>query len=202
MNRGDIEAAVRDYLHRTDTGTTAQVDQFVDFAEAMLRRSFFPPSREQFATLTIVDGAAPLPADFGTALAVIAPNVGELAYMPPREFFGEQAAHANGKALVYTIATPTASGARSIVDGSGSGLLTLLYVPAPAATSLPDSESYLTTDYPDVLTWAAIAEGFRFLQSWDDADTALAHMSRLADAALTSETRAAGSGGRLVMRSQ
>jgi hypothetical protein len=202
MNRSDIEAAVRDYLHRTDASTTAQVPQFVAFAEAMLRRSFFPPSQEHFAQLTVVNGAAPLPADFGTALAVIAPGQGELAFMPAREFLGDQAAHAGSTALVYTIAVPTATGARSIVVGSGATQLTLLYIPKAEATELSGAtESYLTVDYPDVLTWAAIAEGFRFLQSWDDAATALGHMSQLADAATTSETRANASGGRLVIRS-
>jgi hypothetical protein len=192
MNLQQIRAAVSSYVHRTDAQTTANEPTAIAFAQAELARSFFPREAYEIQVIPLLAGTGTLPADFGSADAVISAK-GDLSYKSPREF----------AAMIYARSTAgfyTVTGSEILADAALTEL-TLNYYRRPEDLVIDTDESWLSIYFPDVLTWFAIAEQQRFVQDWDQADVAAGHAGAVVSRALDSSRKVEQAGGRLIMRS-
>lgn len=192
MNLQQISDAVNSYIHRDDPQTLANVSTAIAFAQSEIARSFKPREAYEITLLTAVNGAAPLPSDFGSADAVLTAQ-GDLGYKAPREF-ATLAMQGGGQGL-YTI-----TGSQLLVDPALTEVR-LCYYAKPAPLVAATDTNWLSDSYPDVLTWFAIAEQHRFVQDWDQASVAEGHGADVAGRAAAVSKRDEHSGGRLNMRS-
>jgi hypothetical protein len=201
MNYGQIQTAVRGYIHRDDPATDGNLANAVTFAQNWIQQQFAPTAANTLGTLAFVAGTAgpwaqaPLPALFQRFVLIQPTGEPALDYIDPRSFIERLAGAGIGDA--FTIA-----GALVLADAkwAGSALLTNVILQPTALVADGDS-NYLSADFPDALIWAAVAEQHRFVQDWDEGERAQQHALALVQSYNAAHTAKQQSGGRLIIRS-
>jgi hypothetical protein len=191
MTYDELRAALSAYMKRTDPETIANEPIALDLARMLVGLTFFPHEAETTAPpLVVTDGQAPLPPNFGRAVAVGQ----DFAYMPPR-------------AWRLAAGDPTQLARRFTVYGGalhvhpGLTEVTMVYNRQPEAITGTGS-NWLSELYPTVWLHAARAEQYRFIEDHEGAMGADSYWRGLAQelAAMSEITRQAG--GPLRMQSR
>jgi hypothetical protein len=187
MTYDQVRAALSAYMHRTDIETIDNEPTALELARTWLNRWFFPePSSALVQSVAMVNGEAMLPADYGQ-VDTVSTHEGDLDYVTPREF-------ARLVARQGTDGNFTVTGTQ-LMTGVSVAYVSLLYYRQAEATS---SSNWLSSQFPDVWIWAAIAEQHRYVQDFESAIAATNYARGLGDAALI-DTRANRGGGSLKM---
>lgn len=198
MNFEQMRQALHGYVHRDDQATVDNEPTALALSEAAIARRFFP--RESYAALalTLVDGAAPLPADFGTLEAIVGGMGAEMEYRSLRQYQAEAAGPEHlrpGNTYTLTSSEVLAAQAHGTLLGS------YFTRPAPGYTEADlTGASWLSTFHPDVWLHAALAEQWRFLQDFEAAELTDAYWQRLADRAMADTRASMQSGGAVRMK--
>ena len=189
MTYDQVRIAVSGYMHRTDQETIDNEPTALELARERLGRDFFPESASALVEVVLLEGVGVLPADFGQADTVTAPDGEPLLYELPRVFLRGGAARGR-----FTI-----TGGELIVAGAFASVSLLYYRTAPAVG--PGGSNWLSEQYPDVWIWQGIAEQHRFVQDFESAQIAEQHAMQVAEQAVM-RTRANRGGGSLRMTSR
>jgi hypothetical protein len=186
MTYDQIIAAVHDYVHRTDSETVANEARAVEFARLVLQRDFHPQEAWRFATLTLVDGRADLPADLAGLDAVTVEGFGELNFVGTREW-------ATRVAERSTKGYHTVAGLELVCAGDVAAASVAYWARVEAISGT--QTNYLSELYPDVWTWAGVAEQRRFVKDYEGAGAADATWQEIAGRAMAASRKGAASGG-------
>jgi len=183
MNADELRAALSAYMKRTDPETIANEPTALELSRLLVGVTFFPHESETVVpSLAIVDGEAPLPDDFGRAVAVAK----DFAYTAPRVWRSLQgnARELAGRFTVY-------GGALHVHPALTE--VSLVYNRQPEAI-VGTASNWLSELYPQVWLHAARAEQYRFIEDTEGAMQADGYWRGLAQelAAVAEVTRQAG----------
>lgn len=164
-NYTELKASVADWLNREDL--TAQIPDFITFAEARLNRTLRVREMLTRRRTTTTDGFIGLPPDYLETYQLQLPaaetNTPEpLAYIGPNEAAQFKAASMNGKTRYYTII----DGAFELIPTpSGSVELTITYYAKIPALSSTQATNWLLTKAPDLYLYATLTNAAPYLQN-------------------------------------
>jgi len=195
MNYTQLKAALHAYVHREDAETTANEDTALELARANLSRWFFP--EELSATLNpvaFVAGVAALPADFAAVDVLSTLKYGDFDPMPAREWM---------RAVMQkqTFGRFTVLGTNLVVDASVDATVAALKYFTQVSVIAGAGTNVVSTKYPDVWLWQAVAEQHRFVQDFDAADAAQERALAIGTEAMT-RSKGNNAGGSLRMASR
>lgn len=164
-NYTELKASVADWLNREDL--TAQIPDFITFAEARLNRTL--RTREMLTRRRTVttDGFIGLPPDYletyQLQLPTNATNTPEpLTFIGPDEAARFKATSMTGKTRYYTII----DGAFELIPTPSSSVeLTITYYAKVPALSSTQATNWLLTKAPDLYLYATLANAAPYLQN-------------------------------------
>lgn len=164
-NYTELKASVADWLNREDL--TAQIPDFITFAEARLNRTL--RTREMLTRRRTVttDGFIGLPPDYletyQLQLPANATNTPEpLTFIGPDEAARFKATSMTGKTRYYTII----DGAFELIPTPSSSVeLTITYYAKVPALSSTQATNWLLTKAPDLYLYATLANAAPYLQN-------------------------------------
>lgn len=164
-NYTELRASVADWLNREDL--TAQIPDFITFAEARLNRTL--RTREMLTRRRTVttDGFIGLPPDYletyQLQLPANATNTPEpLTFIGPDEAARFKATSMTGKTRYYTII----DGAFELIPTPSSSVeLTITYYAKVPALSSTQATNWLLTKAPDLYLYATLANAAPYLQN-------------------------------------
>ena len=164
-NYTELKASVADWLNREDL--TAQIPDFITFAEARLNRTL--RTREMLTRRRTVttDGFIGLPPDYletyQLQLPTNATNTPEpLTFIGPDEAARFKATSMTGKTRYYTII----DGAFELIPTPSSSVeLTITYYAKVPALSSTQATNWLLTKAPDIYLYATLANAAPYLQN-------------------------------------
>jgi hypothetical protein len=198
VNYGQIKAAVQAYIARDDSPTVANIPNAIAFAQSWLSQTFAPQQANKLGSLVFTAATqgwaqATLPARFGRFVLVAFPNQKPLDYVDPRTFLVEFAAG--------TLAGFTVANGQVLVAGANAGLTALTnWIEQPSELVADADSNYLTATFPDLLTWAAVAEQHRFNQDWEEVTRAEGFAAELLRQYQGAHVAKQQSGGRMIMK--
>ena len=193
MTADDLRAALHAYLKRDDPETVANEPVAIELARQEIAKMFFPMEAETTTVppLVVVNGQAPVPADFGTAIAVGR----DLSYVPPRTW-----------QRVILEAPENLGGCYSLFGGAfhvvpSINALAVVYTVAPVAITGAQS-NWLSNTYAAIWLHAARAEQYRFIEDMESQASAETLWRGMVDDLTAKDARIRASGGALRMRSR
>lgn len=153
--------AVRDDL-------TDLIPNFIGYAENWFQRELFSPEREETVTLTVTNGVASLPTDFGGVKMIYVDGTTDTVLDPMT------AAKLRTSYPTATTGTPMhyAFEGETVLFGPvpSSGLvIKMKYIEGITALSTDNTTNWLLTDHPDLYVNAALAELFDYTRDADQA---------------------------------
>lgn len=157
----ELKAAIASFLHRDDL--TAEIDDFIDMAEADLQVRGRLGQWDTSATVTITSGSGPLPSDFAEAKAVRYSTAGTLQFAPLGGFDEMATAGTSGTPRYYTI-----RGSNLLVYPIYSGDVTLVYSARFTPLSGSATSNSLLTLFPDAYLYGSLAHACAWLQDRDN----------------------------------
>jgi hypothetical protein len=191
MTYDELRAGLSAYMKRTDPETIANEPTALELARLTIARVFYPVESEEEADLTLIDGKALLPADFGRAVAV----GDDMGYVAPRAW-----------RHMAAISPTRLGGKYSVYDGmlhTHGALLSvaLVYNRQPVRIAAA-ATNWLAEFYPAIWMHAARAEQYRFIEDYEGAGSADAFWQGLAGQLGAQSEISRQSGGALRMKSR
>jgi hypothetical protein len=160
----DLKTSIASYLARSDL--TAQIPDFIKFAETRLRRELRIRQMISLATITATAGTATvaIPSDFLEARDFIVDGnpVQAMNYVSPALYSRNTRNAASGKPVDYTVLASTFKLAPA---PDAAYTMTLTYYAAPAYLSDSNTSNLFLTVCPDLLLYAALVEAEPFLMN-------------------------------------
>ncbi len=172
------------------------VGDFIGYAENWFQREIFSPEREATVTLTVTNGTAPLPADFG--------GVKSLYLDSTRDSDLEFVAPARLRALYPT--TEAGTPCHYAIDGetvligpypSPGSVIKLAYIEGITPLGASNATNWLLTAHPDLYVNASLAELHNYLRDYTEADRRRAMAAGAGESILRSARRRKGNSGPL-----
>lgn len=172
------------------------IPNFIGYAENWFQREIFSPEREETATLTITDGVASLPSDFGGAKMVYVDGATDtvvnqttpavLRTMYPTSTTGTPLHFAiEGETMLFG-PVPTA------------GLVVKLkYIEGITPLGTSNATNWLLTDHPDIYVNASLSELHSYLRDYGEADRRRAMAEIAKESILKASRRRKGNSGPL-----
>jgi hypothetical protein len=164
-NYTELRASVADWLNREDL--TAQIPDFITFAEARLNRTLRTREMLTRRRTATTDGFISLPFDYletyQLQLPANATNTPEpLTFIGPNEAAQFKATSMTGKTRYYTII----DGAFELIPTPTSSVeLTITYYAKVPALSSTQATNWLLTKAPDLYLYATLANAAPYLQN-------------------------------------
>ena len=164
-NYTELRASVADWLNREDL--TAQIPDFITFAEARLNRTLRTREMLTRRRTATTDGFIGLPPDYletyQLQLPANATNTPEpLTFIGPNEAAQFKATSMTGKTRYYTII----DGAFELIPTPTSSVeLTITYYAKVPALSSTQATNWLLTKAPDLYLYATLANAAPYLQN-------------------------------------
>lgn len=178
-----------------------RIPEAISLAEVWFQRELFSPEREEVATLTVTNGVASLPSDFGGVKMVYvdgSPDTVLLATTPDqlRDMYPTTDADTpchyaiEGETMLFG-PIPT------------SGLvIKLRYIEGILALGSGQATNWLLTDHPDIYIHASLAEIFDWARNYEAADRSRGHAAAIADSINRAGRRRKTNSGPLVARAR
>ena len=166
MNRGELEALVAKYMHRTDLA--ADIPGFVDLATQRLGRMLKSQVNEISVDHQPTENPSDLPADFRGMRAVYSlEDRGPVALQS--QSISRITRFANsGSPAAYNI-----QGKQILIKPFRAGTYELHYFAEPAALGSPSSENAVLDEYPYLYLYASLVEANIFVKDPDQANAML-----------------------------
>jgi len=164
-NYTELKASVADWLNREDL--TAQIPDFITFAEARLNRTLRVREMLTRRRTETTDGFIGLPPDYLETYQLQLPsnatNTPEpLTFIGPNEAAQFKATSMTGKTRYYTII----DGAFELIPTPTSSVeLTITYYAKVPALSSTQATNWLLTKAPDLYLYATLANAAPYLQN-------------------------------------
>lgn len=160
-NYADLQAAVADYLNRTDL--TSKIPDFIRLAESKLDRVLRSAESEAIATATTdSQGRLSLPANFRTLRSVVAGtgSASRVLYPVTAADYYIQTRYASGTPTGYMLSGETLY----LIPATGPVSITMVYTQGvlPLATN---STTWLLTNHPDVYLYGSLVEAELYLKN-------------------------------------
>lgn len=171
MNYTTLQAAITDYLHRTDLA--AKLPDFIGLAEAEIFRELAVREVETSVTGTTTGAAIALPTDFASIVRITSTSGGtefELLYG------FEPASISYGTPTRYTIE----GGALRFNGGSAQGY-TLYYKAVIPPLSISQPTNWVLDNAPDLYLFASIVQTCEYTQDRELAATLAPKVAQLID---------------------
>lgn len=180
----ELKTAIANWLNRDDL--TAEIPEFIAYAERRLNRVLIVPDREATATITADAETEALPADFWEArsLYLDQPPRAALDHMPLSELRTYYAAGDTGRPRHFAIQSGTTLVLGPIPSGSFS--LKLNYYQTIPALGASQATNWLLTKHPDLYVAETLHRAFTFLR---DAEGMAIHRA-VADSVINELTKA------------
>lgn len=158
-----------DCMREDDEVLTARLPYFIGRAESHFQRELFSPEREAAATLSLTDGAADLPADFGGVKLVWADGAADtvIEQVTPGRLRELYPTDASGTPLHFAIEGETIL-LRPVP--ATSAVVKLAYIEGIPELGESQASNWLLADHPDVYVQASLYELYRFTEHFDKAD--------------------------------
>jgi hypothetical protein len=159
MTYATLKADIADWLDEPDLSN--KIPSFIRLAEASIRRDVKVRAQETSATVSIVDGAASLPARFLFARRLILDNGTSWAldYMPPDALYSSQMYTETGNPAAYTI-----EGDSLIFRPKSTESGLLLYSAGFAALTNDSDTNWLLTNAYDVYLYGTLRHTSPYLK--------------------------------------
>lgn len=157
-------SGVKDWLD-ADHLTDAQIQSFISLAQSRLNRELNAWEMEATAALVSVSGAVSLPADFNRIRQVSIAGVGTYDASTKGEIVNMGAAYDQTRRL-FAVDAGTIILYPTISDGV---TVTIDYYEKVLEISVSVASNVFTTDYADLMLWAALVEGSNFIVEDDRA---------------------------------
>lgn len=182
MNYTQLQAAIADYLHRSDL--TAQIPTFISLAEATLFREVSIPETETSANGTITGGYGALPADFGS-ITKISVTYGGAARLLDYINIADVYTATEASPGYYTF-----QNGQIRIFGAGDGqTYTLYYIPALAPLSSTVSTNWLLENAQDLYFYSSCLEAAKFTRDQDEIVRLGSYVGPLLDSVRRNATR-------------
>lgn len=157
-------SGVKDWLD-ADHLTDAQIQSFISLAQSRLNRELNAWEMEATAALVSVSGAVSLPADFNRIRQVSIAGVGTYDASTKGEIVNMGAAYDQTRRL-FAVDAGTIILYPTISNGV---TVTIDYYEKVPEISVSVASNVFTTDYADLMLWAALVEGSNFIVEDDRA---------------------------------
>lgn len=156
------------------------VAEHISTAECWMQREIFGPEREVSTTLTVTDGVATLPDDFGGVKLVYVDGTSDtvLEHVTPSELRELYPTANTGTPLHFAIEGETML--FGPVPSSGL-VIKLQYVEGIPALGDSQATNWLLTDHPDLYVYASLAELCEYTRDFIEADRHRAKAAIIAD---------------------
>ena len=174
MNYGDLKTLVGQYLHRSDL--TSRLPTFVEHGRIRFCNDLRVPEMETSGSVTLTNDVGALSSDVILVKAVLGPN------KPLRQVD------------IATVSTVTSESVYAITGldiwAPGCGAVTVYYLGRPQTLwgAADSATRTILTIYPHIWLYAALVEGYRYL---DDADNEARMQSRMDEEITRANARAA-----------
>lgn len=174
MTYTELKTNIAAYLHRTDL--TAQLDTFIQLAEAFLFRELSVTDLEVSVTGTATLGTITLPADFGTLSKITITYSGREIALDSKAT--DYPYSTSGRPLAYLIE----NGAISLFPTPDTGYpYTLQYTPVMTPLSSTVSTNWLIEQAPDLYLMACQYQGTKYIEDTAAGNALVAEMLPMLD---------------------
>lgn len=194
-----LKAAVADFTNRTDL--TAQMDTFVQLAEATFNRTLRMQDQQTAIDLDIVDGAVTLPAEVAELISVAVREDTDrrLPYVTVAEYLDRGEMGSSGPATGYTL-----QGRQLLlVPGAGNATqLRLRYFAKLAPLSSTTPSNWLLERAPDAYLYGTCAQVAAYLRDTEAAQQWEGAKAAVLQAEIEADRNARYNGSPLVMRAR
>lgn len=150
----DLLATVADWLMRDDLVSAAPV--WVRLAEADLNRRLRLTSMVKNATVTAIDGAAPLPTDCRQVRTVVS-DIGTLSFLPPGQFADFGFMNSGMSPVHYSVS------GHELLAHPGAGDLWISYYASLPPLGPEQQTNGVLTDHPDLYLFATLLQSAPYL---------------------------------------
>ena len=158
----ELQASVANWLNRSDL--TSEIVDFIALAEADMNLALVENKMETTATVAVVDGLGPLPADCLDIISVIMPNGSVLSPETDRE---ADKFRSSGTAEAVTV---SGASLRIVPPGEGSYSVTLRYRQKVPALTDSNTSNWVLVDHYNAYLFGALAHGESFLVNKEKSD--------------------------------
>jgi hypothetical protein len=170
----DLQAAIADWLHRSDL--TTQIPDFIALCEADMQVRAKLSQWDTDTTVSVSSGSGSLPGDFAKAISArYGSQSGVLQFLSGDQFDGYAAANESGEPLFFTV-----RGANLLVAPSATGDVTLKYTARFTPLSGSATSNSLLQLFPD----AYLNGSLMHASSWIQDDASLQKYATLFEAAI------------------
>lgn len=163
----DLQSRVVDWLGRSDI-TSAQIDTFIQLAEARFNRRLIVPERETAATLAATTESVNLPADFWALRAAYVNTQPEttLEQMSLVEYRRAYVGGAAGVPRNYALRGGTML--IGPIPSTSTNIFTVYWATIPALTA-SNTSNWLIAAHPDIYLSGVLAEAYLLLKNMTEA---------------------------------
>lgn len=166
----ELKAQIAALSVRDDTDDPAyqQIASFIGYAENWFQRELFSPEREETVTLTVTNGVASLPSDFGGVKMVYVDGSTDtvLVQTTPAELRAKYPTATTGTPAFFAIEGET------MLFGPIPSSLTikLKYIEGITPLGESNASNWLLAGHPDLYVNAAMAELYEMTRDYDAAN--------------------------------
>ena len=170
MNRGELEALVAQYMHRTDLASV--IPGFVDLATQRLGRMLKSQVNEITVPITPTVNPSPLPADFRGMRVVYSQEDRGPIPLQSQSVHRIQRFANNGSPAAYNI-----QGKTILIKPFRTGTYEIHYFAEPAALGGATSENAVLDEYPYLYLYASLVEANIYIKDPEQARSMLEILS-------------------------
>jgi hypothetical protein len=163
----ELQAAVQNWLHRSDSGLTNRVPEFIALCEAKYNRKLrISPMESRNASFTVSAQYATLPTDFLEVRSIqITGDTGrQLEYLTPNDM---RARYRDSNTNVPKYYTVIAGSFEFAPVPNGTYNAELIYFAPIAALSNSNTTNWMLTNNPDIYLYGALMEAAPFMKNPD-----------------------------------
>lgn len=166
-----LQSAVQGWLHRSDTGLTTRIPDFISLTEAKFNRKLRTRDMESHNSSFVVSAQyASLPTDFKElrSIHISGDSGGTLDYMDLQDMSNRYPFSSTGVPKFYCI---TGSQFRFAPRPAGTYTAVVDYYAAIPALSDSNTTNWLLTSHPDAYLYGALLEASPFMKKPQDLPT-------------------------------
>lgn len=195
----ELKTAVQSWLHRSDTGLTNRIPEFIALCEAKFNRKLRVATMETRVTATIDERYEDLPTDYleMRSIEITGDSGGDLEYMSQSDLRNRYRGSAAGVPKYFSIIGTTIEFAPS---PAGSYTAEMVYYKAIPALSDANSTNWMLTVNPDAYLYGALLEAAPFMKKPQELSTWIAMYTAVIKDIAEADTKGKYGGAPLMMR--
>lgn len=156
----ELKEAIGNWMNKR-SALADRIPEFIALAEARFRRRIEDADQEASATITLTNGAGPLPANFGRLISVNDSTIGRVEYVSESQFADYDATVTASSPVIFTISEGQV---KALPAGNGS--LSIIYKLGLPALSDANTTNWLLTRAPDIYLFGSLVQAEFY--GWND----------------------------------